>query len=302
MVDVVVIGAGPAGLSAGLNLARARRTVHVVDSNRPRNAATLQSHGFLTRDGVSPLELRALGRAELARYPDVDCERACVAAIAPGQAGGFSVTVSQTGGGADRAVNARSILIASGLVETLPEIEGLRVFYGTSLHSCIECDGYEKRDAPVALIGETDDLAARAALISQWSSDLVVFTNGVGGVSADEEAALARRGVRVERRPITEIVGERGEMTAVLLRDGERVKRTGGFVRPRWSTNLDYAAELSIETDAEGYIAVDSDGRTSVSGVYAAGDSVAPGPTQLIIAAGFGARAAAAINRDLIGL
>ena len=302
MVDAVVIGAGPAGLSAGLNLARARRTVHVVDSNRPRNAATLRSHGFLTRDGVSPLELRALGRAELAKYPEADCEQASVAAIVPGQSGGFSVTVSQTAGGAERAVNARSILIASGLVETLPDIEGVRVFYGTSLHSCVDCDAYEKSDAPLALIGETDDLAARAALISQWSSDLVVFTNGMGGVSADDEAALARWGARVERQPIAEIVGERGEMTAVLLRDGERVERSGGFVRPTWSTNLDYAAGLGIETDGEGHITVDSDGRTSVPGVYAAGDSVAPGPTQMIIAAGFGARTAAAINRDLIGL
>ncbi len=301
-IDVVVIGAGPAGLSAGLNLARSRRTVLVVDSNRPRNAPTLRSHGFLTRDGISPLELRAVGRAELARYPEAQYEQARVSTIAATESGRFAVSISENRGGANRTVNARSVLIASGLVETLPDIEGVRVFYGTSLHSCIECDAYEKSDVPVALIGETDDLVERAGLISQWSPDVIVFTNGVGEISVDAETALERRGIRTERRTVAAIEGERGEMTAVVLCDGERVARRGGFVRPTWSTSCDYAAGLGIGIDDEGFVTVDPDGRTTVPGVYAAGDSASPGPVQMIVAAGSGARAAATINRDLIGL
>ena len=133
--DAVIIGAGPAGLSAALNLARARRRVLVLDSNRPRNSATFHAHGFLSRDGISPLELRRLGREELEASPT-----------------GFSIT--HTSG----VVESRTVILATGLRELPPALPSLRAFYGTSAHSCMECDGYEYADRPIALVGETDDL------------------------------------------------------------------------------------------------------------------------------------------------
>lgn len=304
--DVVVVGAGPAGLSAALNLARARRRVLVLDANRPRNAATLVSHGFLTRDGVPPHELRRLAREELAQYPEAELQLATVRSVnaVPGGESehGFAVHAKGVNGSPNRSVTVSRVLVASGLKETLPALPSIRAFYGLGLFSCIECDGYEYGDRPLALIGETSDLASRALLIAQWSHNLTVFTNGVGRVTPSQEAVLADRGVRVERREIADVAGDRGVVSAVLLADGESIPVDGGFVRPRWDAALGYVEGLGLETDGWGLLETDADGRTSVAGVYAAGDSTAPGPQQLIVAAGAGARVAGTINRDLIGV
>ncbi|MGO4594212.1 NAD(P)/FAD-dependent oxidoreductase [Leifsonia sp. 2TAF2] len=299
--EVVVIGGGPAGLSAALNLARARRRVLVVDGNRPRHAATLLAHGFLTRDGISPLELRRMGREEVDAYENASVVFAQVGAVSV-EGDGFRVTARGVRGGADVDVRTDTVLIATGVTETMPAIPSLRAFYGTQLHSCIECDGYESAGKPLALIGETSDLAERALLLTQWTDDLLVFTNGADVVEAAEEGALARLGARVERRRIEDVVGEKGVMTGIRMDDGTIIARAGGFLRPVWSPALAFAEDLDLDSDSEGYLLTDAHGRTSLPGVYAAGETTAPGPQQLIVAAGSGAVVAAAVNRDLIGL
>lgn len=297
--DVVVIGAGPAGLSAALNLVRARRSVLLLDSNRPRNAATLHSHGFLTRDGISPLELRRLGREELEGYEGAEVHNALVTSVERSQ-GEFVVSARGVRGAADRSVMATAVVVAAGLTEKLPALPSLRAYYGTAVHSCMECDGYEKAGEALALIGETADLAERAMLLSQWSTDIVVFTNGVGVVSDTDESLLGSIGVRVDRRPVADLAGERAVMTGVLLEDGDVVPRTAGFVRPVWVPVLDYLDPAGPDRDADGFLRVDGGGRTSVPGLYAAGEVTPPGPQQLIVAAGSGAQVASAVNRDLV--
>jgi thioredoxin reductase len=299
--EVVVIGGGPAGLSAALNLARARRRVLVVDGNRPRHAATLIARGFLTRDGIPPLELRRMGREEVDAYDNASVVFAQVGAVAV-EGDGFRVTARGVRGGSDVDVRTDTVLIATGVIETMPGIPSIRAYYGTQLHSCVECDGFEKADKPLALIGETHDLAERALLLTQWTDDLVVFTNGTDAVGAGDERMLAPLGVRVERRRIDDVVGERGVMTGVRLEDGTVIDRAGGFIRPVWSPALSFADGLDLDRDDEGYLVTDAHGRTSLPGVYAAGETTAPGPQQLIVAAGSGAVVAAAVNRDLIGL
>ncbi|QAV69913.1 NAD(P)/FAD-dependent oxidoreductase [Salinibacterium sp. UTAS2018] len=315
--DVVIVGGGPAGLSAALNLARARRRTLVLDSNRPRNSATFHSHGFLSRDGISPLELRKMGRQELEQYPNVSFERTIVESIEPlGAVGGPDAAGAADDGAVDGAsatvgagftvthrggaVTTRTVLIATGLREVLPKLPLLRAFYGTSIHSCMECDGYEYADKPIALIGHTDDLAERALLLSQWSRDLIVFTQGVGHVSEADEAMLAERGIRVDRREVADVAGDRDGLTGVVLADGKTIAREAAFVRPDYETALDYAAGLQLALDPEGLIVVDAAGRTSAPGAYAIGDATPPGPQQLIVAAGDGAEVAAVINRDLL--
>ncbi|MGV8857656.1 NAD(P)/FAD-dependent oxidoreductase [Rhodoglobus sp.] len=314
--DVVIVGGGPAGLSAALNLARARRRTLVLDSNRPRNSATFHSHGFLSRDGISPLELRKMGREELEQYPNVKFERTIVEGIEPlvaadeadatsGVSSDAEVASATVGAGfavthRGGAVTTRTVLIATGLREVLPKLPMLRAFYGTSIHSCMECDGYEYADRPIALIGHTDDLAERALLLSQWSRDLIVFTQGVGHVSDADEAMLAGRGVRVDRREVADVAGDRDGLNGVVLADGETIAREAAFVRPDYETALDYAAGLQLALDAEGLIVVDAAGRTTTAGAYAIGDATPPGPQQLIVAAGDGAEVAAVINRDLL--
>lgn len=313
--DCVVIGAGPAGLSAALNLTRARQRVLVVDSDRPRHAATMLSHGFITRDGVPPHELRRIAREELERYPETEIlRRTRVASVErhddadpDGEAGAepshpFTVAIAGSTPAASRTVRSRTVLVATGLRETLPALPSIRAFYGMSLFSCAACDGYEQGDRPLALIGETDDLFVRALLVAQWSSTLTVFTNGAAALSPGEETRLTDRGIRVERRAIDDLEGDRGAISAVRLADGSRVEVTGGFVRPIWHPVVEFLDSLGLDTDAAGNLATDRSGRTSVPGIYAAGDVAAPGPQQLIVAAGAGARAAAVITHDLLGV
>lgn len=305
-VDVVIIGGGPAGLSAALNLGRSRASVVVVDAGRPRNAATLRSHGFLTRDGVPPLELRRLGRADLAAYPDVRIlDRTVVTALLPTDSSNgmrFIAAVKGRGERTPPAVAARSVLIASGLRETLPSIPSLRAFYGMSIFSCAACDAWELQDRSLALIGETPDLADRARLIARWTDRLTVFTNGADVVDTVEEAELAASGIIVERRVIEDLEGDRGAVSGVRLVGGTRVEIDGGFVRPFWNPALDFLPGIDIEREDDGTLVVDRSGRTSVAGLYAAGDAASPGPQQLIVAAGQGARAAAVLVHDLVGV
>jgi thioredoxin reductase len=304
--DSVIVGAGPAGLSAALNLARSRTTALVVDSNRPRNAATLASHGFITRDGISPIELRTLARAELEAYPEVEyLQRATVSGVARDGDGSHPFATTITRGSTKRVVASRTVLLATGVREILPDIPSLRGFYGMSLFSCAACDGYERKDQPLALIGETPDLHDRALLVARWSSDLTVFTNGAAVVTPTEETGLVERGIRVERGQIDDVEGVRGSIAAVRLINGERIPVTGGFVRPVWVSNLDFIRRADrgiLAIDPLGGIATDRDGRTSIDGLYASGDIASPGPQQLIVAAGAGARTAAIIVHDLIGV
>ncbi|QZQ54260.1 NAD(P)/FAD-dependent oxidoreductase [Curtobacterium sp. TC1] len=312
--DVAVIGAGPAGLSAALNLVRAKRTVLLVDANRPRNAATLRSHGFLTRDGVSPLELRKLGRVEVEAYPEATVVQAVVDLVTP-DADGWRLHGTWRGTEVD--ARARTVVVATGLREEFPALPMLRAFYGTAVHSCVECDAYDKAGQPLAFICETDDVVDRALLIAAWTDDLIVYTNGVAPLDDAGRARLARAGVVIDERVVEDLEGDRTGMTGVRLVDGHVEPRTGGFVRPTWHADLDWlhvtagtgtgpdtdtpGAPTALERDAQGLLVVDRVGRTTVPGLYAVGDVTPPGPEQLIVAAGHGAATAAAVHRDLVG-
>lgn len=297
-VDVVVIGAGPAGLAATLGLARAQRSVALLDSNRPRHAATLLSHGFITRDGIPPIELRRIGRDEVLSYPTVSYEKTIVHSLS--RVGDeLAVVARQQGSDIQTEVRAAAVLIATGLAETLPLPSQVRPFYGTSLHSCLDCDSYDKRGQPLALIGETGDLAMRARMIARHTDDLIVFTNGADVLDAGEVAELTAHGIGIERRGIAALEGDRDGLQTVVLVDGTRIARTAGFVRPEWHAPLGFADSLGLERDGEGLVIVDRAQRTSVAGVYAAGD-VTPGFRQLSVAAGQGTVASSVINRDLI--
>ncbi|MFE6734704.1 NAD(P)/FAD-dependent oxidoreductase [Microbacterium sp. NPDC057650] len=298
--DVLIVGGGPAGLSAALNLGRALMRVLLVDADRPRNAATLVSHGFLTRDGVPPHELRRIAREELAGYPNVEVRtRQRVFGIEESDAG-FSASLGRRS--PEETVTARAVLLASGLRETLPDVPNLRGFYGVSLFSCVACDAWDLRDRRLALIGESADLAARARLISRWTDALTVFTHGSDAIRPDEEAELLAQGIAVERAPILELSGEKGWITGIRLEGGAEYAIDGGFVQPRWDAELGYLRGLAPDADDEGHLVVDRSGRTSRAGVYAAGDIASPGPQQLMVAAGAGARVAAVIVHDAVGI
>ncbi|GAA4178739.1 NAD(P)/FAD-dependent oxidoreductase [Gryllotalpicola koreensis] len=291
--DVVVIGAGPAGLTAALNLVRARRSVLMVDTNRPRHAPTLHSHGTLGLDGIPPLELRKVGREQVLAYPGAAHTTGVVTSV------GADLTVSVTGqrGGPDLELRPRAVLVATGLSEVLPKVENLRAYYGTALHSCIECDAYEKSGQALALVGIGPDLVVRALEIAHWAPDLIVFSSTL---RTEDEARLVAAGIGVEREPVVAIEGERAVMTGIRLASGRVVAREGGFVRPEWIPQVAFLSDTDAALDDLGRVVVDARFRTTVPGLYAAGDVTAREPMQIAVAAGEGAVVARTIHLDLL--
>ena len=287
--DVVVVGGGGAGLSAALVLGRARRRVAVVDTGAPRNAPASHMHGFLSRDGMRPSELLAAGRAEVAGY-GVELVDDRVDAIEPG----FAVRLA---GG--RVFEARRILVATGVGDELPDIPGVRERWGRDLLHCPYCHGWEVRDRPVGVLGTQAGAVEHAQLVRQWSDDVVFFVLDYN-LTAAEAAGLEARGVGIVRGEVARLVVEDDRLTGVELADGRVIARTAVFIRPGNVPHPDgLLAGLGCETDEAGFAAVDATGRTSVPGVWAAGNVVDP-RAQVITAAGAGSAAAIALNADLV--
>lgn len=287
--DVVVVGGGAAGLSAALVLGRARRLVAVVDAGAPRNAPASHMHGFLSRDGMPPSELRAAGRAEVAGY-GVELVGDRVEAIEPG----FAVRLA---GG--RVLEARRILFTTGVRDELPDIPGVRERWGRDLLHCPYCHGWEVRDRPVGVLGTQAGAGEHAQLVRQWSDDVVFFVHDYD-LTAAEAAGLEARGVEIVRGEIARLVVEDDRLTGVELTDGRVIARTAVFIRPGNVPHLDgLLAGLGCEADEAGFAVVDGTGRTSVPGVWAAGNVVDP-REQVITAAGAGSAAAITLNADLV--
>ncbi|MHA6481923.1 NAD(P)/FAD-dependent oxidoreductase [Paenibacillus sp. strain BS8-2] len=294
--ECAIIGGGPAGLSAALVLGRARRSVLIFDDDKPRNAVTRHTHGFLTRDGVSPQELRRIAKEEVARYRGVHQINRRMGTVSPFAGGGFLLR-----DGAGALYRARKLLLATGLKETLPDIPGASSLYGRSLFNCPYCDGWELRDQPLVVIAEGSDAFSLARLAYQWSRDLLVCTNGQSrSLSNDECRALASRGVAVSQRRIAGLLGANGQLRAVRFEDGSESFRTGGFLSPYWRQASPFGEQLGCAMSEKGGIITDGMGRTNISGVYAAGDTVVIAPSQTAMAAGEGSRAAIGINTDLV--
>jgi len=293
IVDCAIIGAGPAGLNAALVLGRARRRVLVFDDNQPRNAVTQESHGFLTRDGVKPYEFRAIAHQEISKYPSVDMQQVRVTSIRHADAS-FEITTEQ-----GDLFSAKTVLLATGLKEILPPIEGLHDYYGKSVFCCPYCDGWELRDRPLVVISEGPQTFHLVKVVWNWSHDLLVCTNGHQVLTEEQRETLRKKGIEVVEDRITALVGKQGQLERMVFATQEERARRGGFVAPQLLQASPFGEELGCEMNAMGGIVTDSFGRTTVPGVYAAGDASLVVPAQLIIAAAEGSRAAAGVNTDL---
>ncbi|WP_153721966.1 NAD(P)/FAD-dependent oxidoreductase [Sporosarcina cascadiensis] len=293
LYECVIIGGGPAGLSAALVLGRARRRIAVFDNDHARNRVTREAHGFLTRDGIRPDELRRLGREEIAKYPSVEFRNECIVSI---ESAGPSHYELMTASG--KIIRTIKILLAAGLQDEQPNIPGIERFYGTSIFSCPYCDGWELRDQPLAVIADKN-VFRLAAEVYTWSRDLIVFTNGEGQLTDEERRKLNAKDIRIVDDIIAGLEGENGQLKSIQLEDGTLVDRTGAFASPLWSHPNHFAEDLGCEPNQYGGILTDEYGRTTVWNVYAAGDAAHIVPSQLIIAAGTGSAAAIGINGDL---
>lgn len=298
MFDVIIVGGSVAGLSAALVLGRARRSVLVLDSQQPRNAQSPGVHNFLSRDGILPAELRQIGREQLKPYPSVQV-RFATAEHAQAIDGGFVVKLDD-----GSEISSRKLLLASGVIDELPPIEGLAELWGSSVFHCPYCHGWEVRDQPLAvLVPDAERLFHVATLLHNWSSDLVVCTNGEAQLSPEQRQILAKLNLPIREDRLVGIEQANGQLTHLIFDQGEPLARSGLLIgvpqRQRSQLPAQLGCEVSDNPQMPGLIKVQMLGQTSVPGVYAAGDATA-GMQQAINAAAGGAMAGAGINHELI--
>ncbi|HWK27554.1 MAG TPA: NAD(P)/FAD-dependent oxidoreductase [Solirubrobacter sp.] len=281
--DVVIIGGGPAGLAAALTLGRSLRTTILFDGGAPRNAPADAMHNVLGRDGTPPAQLREDARRELAAYPTVELRDAAVASVAAG----FTVTLAS-----GEAATARRLLLATGVVDELPAIPGFAERWGRTVLHCPYCHGYEQRGKRLAVLGATPHHAFVATLVRRYGDDVVLLTNG--------EAPPEIAGLQTISTPLAAL---EGAATAVFA-DGSRLERDALFAGGPARQHASFAADLGCAFLPDGSVEVDEFGRTSVSGVSAAGDlahrASLPGPMAAVSAATTaGMIAAVALDQEL---
>jgi thioredoxin reductase len=298
--DVVIIGGGAAGLSGAVTLARSRRSVLVVDAGRPRNAPADGVHNYLGREGTPPGELLALGRAEVAGYGGEVVTGVVTAARREDD--GFRVTLDD-----GREVSARRLLVATGLIDELPDLPGLAERWGRDVLHCPYCHGWEVRDRAIGILATGPTAVHQTLLFRQLSDDVTFFRHTGPELPLEEADQLAALGVRIVDGEVAGLEVTDDRLTGVRLASGEVVPRAAVVVAPRFTANADVLASLGLAaTDQEmrgavvgSAVTADPTGATAVPGVWVAGN-VTDLSAQVVVSAAAGMRAGAMINADLV--
>ena len=295
--DAAVIGGGPAGLSAAAWLGRYRRRVVIVDSEEYRNAAVDLSHGYLGNDPIPPDELRAKAVAEVRQYPTIRFEIGCRVRTVTGIRDRFELALE----GRDSILQARRVIIATGVRDAFPEVDGFFEHYGADVHHCASCDGYEAKDREVVVFGWGEHVAGFALGLLTWARSVTVITDGrhFEGAPQDRDL-LVQYGVHVLEDEAMELCGVRGDLKAVRLAGGATLPCQLAFFSIAHHPNNSLAADLGCVIAEAGCVDVDRDGVTSVPGVYAAGD-LTPGVQLISNAVAKGAAAGIHCAHSLMG-
>lgn len=291
-VDVVVVGGGVAGLAAASWIGRYRRSVVVVDGQDQRNKQVEVSHGYLGRDPQSPADLLARGREEVLAYPTASLRDGEVKRVERRDDGLFEV---------DDDLLAHRVLLACGVKDAFPDVEGFFEHYGASVFHCPACDGYEARDRHVVALGWDPHLVGFAATLQNWACSVTVVTNGLRFRGDDScRTQLADNEITLLEQDAVRFLGERGDLQGVELGDGSVLPASMVMFSVAHSPRTDLAEALGCRIDDEGYVAVDEHGETSVPGVYAAGD-LTPGLQLSLVAAASGVVAGVAAAQSFFG-
>lgn len=295
--DVVVIGGGAAGLSAAVTLASARRSVLVVDAGSPRNAPSSAVHGFLSREGTSPLELLAAGRDELRGRGGEFIEGTAVEAS--GNAGEFTVRLQD-----GRAVTSRRLLIASGFGDVLPDVAGVKERWGRDVVHCPYCHGWDLQDRAVGVLATEPASVQEALLFRQWSQTITLFQHTMPEPSALEREQLAARSIGIIEGRVKALHIVEDALSGVILESGQLVPCGALVISPKPITDSPLLQSLGLQEPDPGHpsnqhVKTDESGGTAVAGVWAAGNITDP-EAQVITAAASGLKAASAINADLV--
>ena len=290
MFDVIVIGGGPAGLSASLMLGRCRRHVLLCDAGQPRNRRSQALHGYLTRDGIAPAHFNDLGRKELRKY---GVEFRCVAVTKVHKlAKGFRVTLAD-----GRTERSRFLLIATGMVDKLPELPGFDECYGRSVFHCPYCDGWEWRDRPLAVFGRGRSAANLALGLRTWSRDIVLCSHG-SSIEGGLRERLTRNGIAVRTERIAELLHKKGLLSAVRFVNNDAVPCKALFFTTGQYHQSDLASRVGCSMNRRGTVKTGTLSDTNIQGVFVAGDASRDAQF-VVVAAGEGVKAAVAINRAL---
>jgi thioredoxin reductase len=287
--DVIVIGGGPAGSSAALVLGRSRLNVLMIDKATPRNIRTHGIHAFITRDGMKPLDFRKKAHEEVIavgvkiHYGEVK-ELKCTN-------GGFHITLADA-----TRLRSKRIVMATGLKDTLPEIDGLDRLYGKSVFHCPFCDGWEMKDKKIGVIADGQKGMNIAKGLLTWSNDVILFTNG-SPMKKELKETATQIGITVHSRPIKRLIGK-NSLEGVELIDGQIIEREGLFFDPKPQQQCTLAVALGCETSRSGAIRTDKRQRTTVPGLYVIGDAAAD-PNMVVIAAADGVKAALNIVQEM---
>ena len=297
--DVLVIGAGSAGLSAALTLGRCLRRVLVADGGPARNAASPGVHGFLTRDGIRPAELLRLGHEQLKPYETVTTQYLHIdELVRVGK--GFRATGHGTAVDVPTTITARRVLLATGVSDILPPLPGFRELWGRGVLHCPYCHGWEVRDQPLAVYGQGRTVTGLALLVSHWSRDVIVVTDGPGHLTPNARRRLRREKIAVREEPLARLIGSKaGALRCLQFADGSKLERAALFLHAPQHQRTTLATDIGARLTSKGAVWVDSNLQTSLPGLYAAGDTK-PGTQQALLAAADGNRAAIVINESFV--
>jgi thioredoxin reductase len=290
LVDVAIVGGGPAGLSAALTLGRARKKVALFDAGPPRNAAATRVQGFVTRDGTPPAEFRRIARDQLRPYEQVEVRNARVEAISR-EGAVFHVKT------AAESVTARRALLCLGMVDELPAIPGYRKLWGKSVFQCPYCHAWEIKGRAFGYLAKAPTWVEWALFLKGWTSDVTAFTNGAFEVPGETRAKLEQGRVRIEERRVTGLRAQADHLAAVELEGGAEVALDALFSHPP-QRQAALVSALGLELDDLGFVRVDEHQQTSVPGIYAAGDLTTM-KQSAVLAAASGMLAASMLNHAL---
>lgn len=291
MYDVIIAGGGPAGLSAALVLGRCRRKVLLCDVGSPRNERSHGVHCFLSREGILPCDLLSAAREQLQPY-GVEIRAQCVTASCL-RDGAFEATLAN-----GESVRSRRFLIATGVVDVLPSVPGLRELYGTSVFHCPYCDGWEVRDQPLALYAKQRNGAGAALALRTWSADLVLCTDGPSQIPRGDRERLERCGIRVEQRRILRLEGDGGQLRRIVFNEGDALERRALFFTTGQYQRSDLPRQLGCPINDKGTVRTNRREGCNIPGLYIAGDA-SHDVQFVVVAAAEGAKAAVAIHQSL---